>query len=691
MSTENLKVVITGDASDLDQTSSKASAALKKVSISAAEYQKRAKELGVSLSNVSAIEKSFSNTAAATSRNIESSSRSLQQMGKTSSSATNSLFALSGVVQDAPYGFRAIANNITFFTQQMAYSSKEAGGFSGAIKAMGKSFLGPAGIIFAISATTSLLDYFLNRATRGEQDIDEFKKSIDDLKGSVKTVGDAFASGLSGSAKRLTNLNLLYNATQNLNLSTQDRIKAANQLKTTEKDAFKDFSSHAIVVGKAAIAYSNLTNNIIKYATAQGLANEISQNAQKQFEIQGKILDLSDKINNAKSKNQAGIDSFNKVFEKLFPDSDIKSLQGRIGKVNEFLRSPSNVNTAISSGLINKSDINSLRGLSAVLSDTGVQVQKYSDQINALSETYGDFFKKNKQLEGFINVSDIIDGGKGGSGTGGKGVKTITTEIQALEKQFRAIDFQAQALHLSLDEIQKLKFDAVTDAIKNIGELGVKPTNDQLRELIRLRDGLSIKPIQPIGIQGITNIGLDGQFKKNNSVGGTNNPFNVAPPDDDWAKFFDNNTEYTQNWAKAARTLDGTFQSIFTTLASGGNIFDALKQAVIGLIAQLAAAAAAAAVLAALTGGGSQAFGAIFSGLSGIPKFAGGGFIPGPTLAVVGDAPGGEWVLNQKQISAILSGGGGNRNINVGGELRLRGNDLVAAIRRTNDSNNEVL
>lgn len=42
-----------------------------------------------------------------------------------------------------------------------------------------------------------------------------------------------------------------------------------------------------------------------------------------------------------------------------------------------------------------------------------------------------------------------------------------------------------------------------------------------------------------------------------------------------------------------------------------------------------------------------------------IESLAGGGFVPSPTLAVVGDAPGGEFVLNQGQMAGILGGRGG--------------------------------
>lgn len=722
MSTENLKVVITGDASGLDKTSAGAQKALENISGTAQQMQKRLDQLiAKERSLLRATNNTFNpellakyNKALADVRNqmnpiaakldqlqantnkvvpaATHASSGFYGLSRSANQANFAMISLSQGIGDLPYGFSAIANNAQQTVQAFTYLQRSTGSTKSALKALVGSLTGPSGMFLAFSAVTAAITYFSNRSRYSKKDIDEFKKSIQTLTDSIKTQGNAFASGLSDASKRITTLKLLYEATQNTTLAMNERLKAARELQKQEPKTFKAFSDQAIVVGKAASAYNQLTINILKYAQAQGLANAISQNSQKQFEIQGKILDLSDKIKNAKNKNANAIDQFNKSFDKLFPDSDLKDLNGRINKINEFLRSPSNVNTSIKSGLINKSDVLVLRSLSGQLAATGNDISKWSGQINDLADTYGKFFQKNEQLKNLLNASDFIDGITGGAGgSGGKGIKNMSDILTDLANKFKQVDFQAQTLHLSLDEIQKIKVDALTEAIKNMGELGVKPTNKQLQELIRLRDALSLKPITPIGLQGITQNNLGKQFKQDKSIGGANNPLVLAPPNEDWKKFFDNNTEGTTNWAKAARSLDNAFQGAFYTIANGGNAFEALQRAVEQLIIKLTAAAAAAALLSLIPGAGS--FLSIFSGLSGLPfggSHAKGGYIPSPQLAVIGDAPGGEWVLNQRQISAILNGSGGGREIKITGEFRQRGNDLVAIINRTNDANSRV-
>src|SRR5699024_8284159 len=85
--------------------------------------------------------------------------------------------------------------------------------------------------------------------------------------------------------------------------------------------------------------------------------------------------------------------------------------------------------------------------------------------------------------------------------------------------------------------------------------------------------------------------------------------------------------------------LQTMFEGMFEGFVKGESFVKMLENAIQKLIIKLTAAAAAAGILAAVTGGG---FLGILGGLVGIPKLATGGFVSSPTIAMVGDAPGGE-------------------------------------------------
>ena len=85
---------------------------------------------------------------------------SLQKLGKGSAQATNSLVNLGRVVQDAPFGFIGIANNINPLLESFQRLKVEAGSTGGAFKALISSIGGAGGLGLAVSLGTAALSLF---------------------------------------------------------------------------------------------------------------------------------------------------------------------------------------------------------------------------------------------------------------------------------------------------------------------------------------------------------------------------------------------------------------------------------------------------------------------------------------------------------------------------------------------------
>lgn len=81
--------------------------------------------------------------------------KSFENLQRKGGGATATVTAFGGVIQDAPYGIRGVANNIEFLTTSFINLQKSTGGTVPAIKAFLSSLAGPAGIIIAVSAVTS--------------------------------------------------------------------------------------------------------------------------------------------------------------------------------------------------------------------------------------------------------------------------------------------------------------------------------------------------------------------------------------------------------------------------------------------------------------------------------------------------------------------------------------------------------
>ena len=90
-----------------------------------------------------------------------------------------------------------------------------------------------------------------------------------------------------------------------------------------------------------------------------------------------------------------------------------------------------------------------------------------------------------------------------------------------------------------------------------------------------------------------------------------------------------------------------------------------------------------------------KSFGAKFSGGGGggVPALANGGIVSAPTLAMVGDNRGAgrgnpEVIAPLNKLEGMLRG---SQSVNVGGELRVQGQDLVVALQRANRNRDRLL
>ena len=114
-------------------------------------------------------------------KSSKNGAKSLKGLGDATGSATSATMELSRVISDAPYGIRGMANNITQLVSQLGTASTKAGGFGAALKLMGKQLLGPLGIVFAITAAVSALDYFYGANKKAEEGTNDFRKEVEEL------------------------------------------------------------------------------------------------------------------------------------------------------------------------------------------------------------------------------------------------------------------------------------------------------------------------------------------------------------------------------------------------------------------------------------------------------------------------------------------------------------------------------
>ena len=155
---------------------------LKKLDKTSDEYAAILKKIQAEETKLASIQKQRAGTQ-------KSVTKALGKQSDATGSATAATMELSRVVSDAPYGIRGMANNITQLVSQLGTASTKAGGFGAALKLMGKQLIGPLGIVFAITAVVSALDFMYGANKKAEGSTDDY---ADSLKGLEKTLSSLY-------------------------------------------------------------------------------------------------------------------------------------------------------------------------------------------------------------------------------------------------------------------------------------------------------------------------------------------------------------------------------------------------------------------------------------------------------------------------------------------------------------------
>src|SRR5690606_5179979 len=158
-------------------------------------------------------------------------------------------------------------------------------------------FSGANLLVLGVSLATTAWTLYSQSASKARKETEELdngtKRYIDTLEG----VARAQADGQQSAEKDLTNLRLLYEATQNLTLPMESRRKAAQQLIDQYPKQFQGLSQEAILAGQAASAYDRLSQSILATAAAMASVDRIRENSNKILDRRLKVMDLQNKAN----------------------------------------------------------------------------------------------------------------------------------------------------------------------------------------------------------------------------------------------------------------------------------------------------------------------------------------------------------------------------------------------------------
>lgn len=275
----NMKLSVTGDVNDLLRQ-------LTRGEKSIGDFERQLKTFKTALTNATDPARIIT-----LNRAIESTTNKLKTLttaGQQANQALNSgavqkagkdFTGLSRVIQDLPFGFIGIQNNIT-------------------------QLLPAAGALgLAVSVLTSAVTFAITGFSNWTRGLGSNKDVVDRLKKDYEDLGQAIKQSNEEAGKEIADLKILYATATNVANSTELRLSAVKQLKKEFPDYFAGIKNETILNGGAKKAYDELSESIVKSARARAAKGRIDA-------IEAEKLNIAfqkEKINNATANEAARV------------------------------------------------------------------------------------------------------------------------------------------------------------------------------------------------------------------------------------------------------------------------------------------------------------------------------------------------------------------------------------------------
>ncbi len=238
----------------------------------------------------------------------------------------NTTLELGRIIQDSPFGVQGIANNVTQFTQNFGQLRKEAGGLIPALRAIGSSFLGPAGILIAVSTAVTLLQTFGDELLNVTSLNSELAKSTAEFTAQAQT--------------EIRSLQTLLDISRDESLSKETRAKAIERINDNYSDYLGNLDLERISTDEVTTAVDNLTRSLLKQAQVRGAEALIEE---KSKDLAEDLLELQLERNEAQSAAARSLDELrasNRTFQDFADTSgtfrdQLKSIAGLARGTNQ--------------------------------------------------------------------------------------------------------------------------------------------------------------------------------------------------------------------------------------------------------------------------------------------------------------------------------------------------------------------
>lgn len=428
--------------------------------------------VGQAVAGMNAVQKELAQTAVATAKLDSAMKRSIGGTNEAAYALSN----LGRIAQDAPFGFIGITNNLNPMLESFQRLKSTTGSTGSALKALGASLIGPAGLGFAVSVVSSALLVFGDKLFGAKKGAEEAK--------------DAFQGMLDSAAKEALKLRESFALITDANVPLENRKSIIKELRSEYGVYLKNISDEALLTGQAASAYELINTAILRKLQLQAAEEKILPFIKEQVDLQYQLNQLQKEGANLRRFIDAtsGADQFKVQADNAIAIRDSNknladqlSLQRRIAAVGKEINNlfgqlapllPSSERATKGIPLtINKSKTKSefetrLKELSAELAPIPIKIKPIAGSVDgSLTKQDADF------LSGNTSVLDGLNN------------KIQQDAIEKARKKLEEMKKELLSIGDTLNNFVSPAFDAAFNAISN-GENPIKAVGEAVQRLV---------------------------------------------------------------------------------------------------------------------------------------------------------------------------------------------------------------
>jgi len=337
----------------------------------------------------------------------ESTDKMAEATNSFGKSSRNSLTALSLTLQDLPFGFIGIQNNLPGIIQGFGQMSAEAKKGASVMTQLKTALLGPAGLFLAFSAVTAIVtkltmeygglgnavDALFGKINPLAKVIKDAAKSQEDFNESFKTNSQILGAATGSVEGQILKVRLLSDTVKNLTNSEELRKNALYELQKIDKAYFGQITTGIGDVGKLEEATRKYTDAILANAIAKAYEGKVTEAAINLEEQRNLLKELAPAYGEATKKQKEFLDSYQDAFD---PVTGAELLQP---------------------GFIANSDIVAFKKQELVVKAAVITLNKLKESFKGATLEATKFVEPVEKAIKGLKISTIIDKGELGPGS----------------------------------------------------------------------------------------------------------------------------------------------------------------------------------------------------------------------------------------------------------------------------------